>query len=179
MLSSNRQMLKDHSGKLLVWGLILTGLGLIAISAATMTTVVTVVFIGCLLMLGGIILIIDAFSFWWKIWSGFFLLSLSGLAYLIMGLMLVNSPILASISITLLLGIFYLGIGLLRSLYNVITRLPGWGWGMVGGILSLILGILILSSWPQSGLFIIGLFIGIDFLVTGIGYIMVSLAAKA
>jgi NADH-quinone oxidoreductase subunit N len=46
------------------------------------------------------------------------------------------------------------------------------------GIVDLILGFLILAQWPSSGLFILGLFVGIDLIFLGMNYIMGALVAR-
>ncbi len=160
-------------------GVLLLAIGVVAVSAVTLTTLLSVIFLGGLLLAGGVVMVVDAFFFWWGRWSGFFLAILSGLIYIILGSMLINNPLIASETITLLLGVFYLVAGLCRIAYISFTRIPNWGWGLLSGVLSLILGMLILSNWPQSGLFIIGLFVGIDLFFVGIAYIMTSLAARS
>jgi len=70
-------------------------------------------------------------------------------------------------------------VGFFRMAYVLSTRVPNWGWGFFSGLLALLLGVLILSSWPQSGLFVIGLFVGIDLFFVGLAYIMTSLAARS
>ena len=81
--------------------------------------------------------------------------------------------------ITLFLGIFYVLIGISRMMYSSLLRTPNWGWNFSSGILSLLLGVLIIAALPQSALFIIGLFVGIDLIFCGLTYLMVALAAKA
>jgi len=166
-------------GWFLVWGIALVILGGIAISSSYSATMFSMVFVGFLLLCSGIIIIIDSFSFWWHKWSGFFLHLFLGLLYLMAGIFLIESPQIASVSITLIIGIFYLIVGVSRLLYSISFRMPGWGWGFFNGLLALIIGILILTSWPVSGLFIIGLFIGIDLIFYGITYIMAALAARS
>lgn len=166
-------------GWFLLWGIALVILGIIAIGATMMTTLVTVLFIGFLLLIGGIVIIIDTFSFWWHNWSGFFLHLLIGIIYIAVAVMLINNPLIASVTLTLFLGIFYLIAGIFRIIYSMSIRSPRWGWSLFNAIISLLLGILILSSWPISGLYIIGLFVGIDLLFTGWAYIMASMAARS
>jgi uncharacterized membrane protein HdeD (DUF308 family) len=55
----------------------------------------------------------------------------------------------------------------------------GWGWLLASGILSLILGVLIWAQWPASGLWVIGLLVGIQLLFTGWSLVMLALAARA
>ncbi len=166
-------------GWFFIWGIALFILGLVAIGATTLTTLFSMIFLGSLLLIGGIVVIIDTFSFWWHKWSGFFLHSLIGILYCAMGVMFIKNPAVASISITLLLGIFYIIIGIFRTINSFSLKTPQWGWGFFNGLVSLLLGILILSSWPASGLFIIGLFVGIDLLFSGITYMMAALAARS
>ena len=172
-------LLPRSSLKFFIWGLVLVLLGIIAIGTSTMTTLISILFLGTLLLVGGIVLIVDAFSFWWSRWHGFFLVLLSGILYTALGIILIQNPMLASVTLTLMLGIFYLIIGVIRVIYSLFSKTPNWGWGLFSGLIAFILGVLILSNWPQSGLFIIGLFIGIDLLLAGWSYIMTSLASRS
>lgn len=169
---------KNH-GWFFIWGLLLLLLGVIAISATAFTTIISVLFLGFLILMGGIVIIIDAFTFWWHKWSGLFFHFILGILYVVTGILLINSPVLASISLTLFLGIFYLLLGAFRLIYSISIRTPRWGWNLFNAIISLLLGALILSSWPGSSLYIIGLFIGIDLIISGWTYIMASIAARA
>lgn len=166
-------------GFFLVWGILLVLLGAFAITATTVTTLISVVFLGFVILISGLVVIIDSFTFWWRKGSGFFFHIIIGLLYFIVGVMLVKSPLEGSISITLILGILYTVVGIFRLISSVSLRSPRWGWSFFNGIISLLLGILILSSWPASSLFIIGLFVGIDLLFTGWTYIMASIAARS
>jgi uncharacterized membrane protein HdeD (DUF308 family) len=174
-----RADLSNHWLKFFIWGMVLVILGIIAISATTMTTLISVIFLGSLLVVAGMVMVIDAFSFWWNKWSGFFFVLISGLIYLLFGMMLINNPIFATESLTLFIGIFYLVVGVFRAISVLFSRVPNWGWGFFSAVIAILLGVLILSSWPQSGLFIIGLFVGIDLFFAGLFYMMTSLAARS
>jgi uncharacterized membrane protein HdeD (DUF308 family) len=163
----------------LLWGIALTVLGLAAISAATFTTIATVIFLGILILLSGVVVIVDTFTFWWGQWRGFFLHLLMGVLYTAVGIMLVQTPVEGSMSLTLILGILYVLLGASRLSFSLSTRLPRWKWSCFNGVISLLLGILILANWPESSLFIIGLFVGIDLLFCGISYVMTALAARS
>lgn len=165
-------------GWFLLWGILLLILGLVAISAATITTLVSVVLIGSVILIAGIVIMVDAFSFWWHKWGGFFLHLFIGILYVVVGGWIITKPVLGSISLTLLLGFFYLLLGLFRVTYATSVQAPGWGWGVLNGLISLLIGVLILISWPASSLFILGLFIGIDLVFSGLVYIIGSLYAR-
>lgn len=178
---SNQNLLglSKNWGWILLWGIVLIVLGCVAISAATFTTIFSVIFLGVLIFIGGVVMLIDSFKSWWGRWGGFLLHLIISLLYLAVGAMLVQNPISGSISLTLLLGVFYLVIGVFRIIYSLSFLLPQWGLNLLSGIISLILGILILASWPASSLFIIGLFVGIDLLVSGFTYVIVALTVRS
>lgn len=165
--------------RFLFWGIVLLLLGIAAICASTVATLISVVILGFFIFFGGAIILIDTLTFWWGKWGGFLLHSLAAILYLIVGLILIMNPVEGSISLTLLLGAFYVVIGLYRIFYSSSSKAPRWGWSLVNGIISFILGILILASWPASSLFIIGLFVGIDLVFSGWTYIMAALAARS
>lgn len=165
-------------GFFLAWGVSLVILGILAITFASFTTLISVIFLGFLLLFSGILVIIDAIQFWRGKGSNFFLQLLAGILYAIVGLTFIFTPMLGSISLTLLLGILFVILGIFRIYYAISHRLPRSGWVLFSGIVTLLLGILILAKWPATGLFIIGLFVGIDLLFLGMNYIMAALVAR-
>ena len=174
----NIALVGSHWAWFLALGILLMVVGAIAISAAAFTTIVSVIFIGVLITIGGVVILLDSFKSWWGKWGGFLLHLLLGILYIAAGTMLINSPIMGSISITLLLGIFYIIVGTSRLVSSSSWKMARWGWGFFNGLITLLLGILILANWPASSLFIIGLFVGIDLFVAGWVYLMIALAAK-
>jgi uncharacterized membrane protein HdeD (DUF308 family) len=70
-------------------------------------------------------------------------------------------------------------VGLARSIMAFQMRGAGnWFWPLLGGVVSIILGAIIMANWPVSGLWIIGLFVSVELIVNGWSYIFVALAAK-
>lgn len=170
--------ISKYSTWLILWGVVLAILGALAISASVLTTLITIFVLGIIVTAAGVVMLIDSFGFWWGKWNGFVLHFLLSLLYIIAGLMLIEHPLLSSISITLILGIAYTVIGLIRCFNAAVYGSLRWGWTLFNGLITFILGILILESWPASSLFVIGLFVGIDLLFVGFAYIAIALAAK-
>ena len=54
----------------------------------------------------------------------------------------------------------------------------GWGWLLASGIVSVVLGWMIWAQWPASGLWVIGLLVGIQLLFTGWSLVMLALVAR-
>lgn len=171
------QDLKKNSGWYLFLGLLLIVLGTIAIFRTFFFTVVSVIFFGWLLLIGGVIEIIHAF---WKHrgWSGFFLELLAGILYTVVGFMIVANPGASAVALTLLIAMFLIFGGLFRIIASIAVRPPHWGWVTLHGVISLLLGVLIWQEWPLSGIWVIGLFVGIEMLFNGWALVMLSAAVK-
>jgi uncharacterized membrane protein HdeD (DUF308 family) len=161
----------------LALGIALIVLGTIAVGMSVLTTFVTVLAYGVLLIIAGIAQSIGAF--WSREWSGFFLSLLSGILYLVVGVMFVLHPGAAALALTLLLAAFLLVSGVFRIVAAFSLRLPHWGWPLVSGILNVLLGLLIWAQWPLSGLWVIGLFVGIELIFGGWTWVMIALALRS
>lgn len=162
----------------LVWGIALTLLGFFAVGASGFFTLMSIVLLGVLLLITGLIIIVDTFTFWWHRWTGFFLHLAIGVLYALVGGYLLRNPGEGALSITYFLGVFFIVIGLIRAINALFLRAPRWGWGLLNAAISLLLGAMILSSWPASSIYIIGLFVGIDLIFSGITYITAALACR-
>ena len=68
--------------------------------------------------------------------------------------------------------------GILRVVLSVIERFDGWGWMLLNGVISVVLGVAICKQWPLSGLWVIGLFVGIDLLMSGTSWVMLALSVR-
>lgn len=168
--------LQTYWGWVFFMGLLLLVIGVIAIAAPFVTTLASIVFFGWLLVIGGIAEI--GFAITHRNSDYFLMHSLVGLLTIVVGFLMVFNPTITAMTFTLLLAVFFLGVGIFRIFSSVAVRFTNWGWAFIGGILSVILGALILIHWPSSALWVIGLFIGIDLLFTGWSFIIASLVLK-
>lgn len=164
-----------HWGWFLGIGCILIVLGVLAMGASVFTTLLSMIFLGSLLLVGGIVQGINAIRT--RKGGGFLVNTLAALLYIVMGVLLLMNPAIAAISLTLLLAAFYTVSGLFKIIASISNRFAHWGWMLFSGVVSLALGILIWAEWPVSGLWVIGLFVGIDLII--MGWIWVTLAISA
>lgn len=169
--------LKRSWGWFLGLGLFLIILGTIALGSSVLMTLASVVLFGCLLIAGGSLAIAHAFLR--KRWGGFFLDLFIGILYDAGGFFLVAHPEEAAITLTLLIALFLLIGGLLRIFVALTVPLHHRGWLLLNGIVTLLMGILIWRQWPLSGLWVIGLFVGIDMIFYGWSLVMLGLTAKS
>jgi uncharacterized membrane protein HdeD (DUF308 family) len=61
---------------------------------------------------------------------------------------------------------------------SILHELPGSGWLMVDGIITLVLAVMIWSTWPSSAVWVVGTLIGISVLFSDITRLMLSIAAR-
>lgn len=168
--------IKDNWGWFLALGIFLILIGTLGVAAAVYTTFITIFFIGFLLAAGGIAQLIH--SFWAKNWRGFFYSLLVGIIYLVAGAILLYKPLPSAAALTLLIGWVFVVSGLFKIITSLVHRFEQWEWVVFSGVISLILGILVLSEWPAASLWIIGLFVGIDLIIYGWLCVLLSFAAK-
>jgi uncharacterized membrane protein HdeD (DUF308 family) len=103
---------------------------------------------------------------------------LTGILYVVVGFMIVANPGAAAITLTLLIALFLIFTGIFRIVVALMTRFPHWGWLALHGLVNLLLGIAIWRQWPLSGLWVIGLFVGIDMVFNGWSLVMLGLTAR-
>lgn len=146
-------------------------LGLLTIAVAGFTTYVSVVFLGLVLSIRGIVDVVHAVGsryergFWWRLFGG----TLS----LVIGVLLISRPVIGILTLTFLIAVFLITSGLYRTIAAPVEHGNQWGWLMFGGIVSLILGFIVLSGWPVSAIWFIGLIVGIEILIQG--FVLLSL----
>jgi uncharacterized membrane protein HdeD (DUF308 family) len=155
-------------GWMFALGVALVVLGLLATAAVFVTTLATVLFLGCLLMIGGGFEIANALhhrqeSFWMHL--------LTGILDVVVGAMLFAYPGAGAVALTMLLAMFFLVGGAFRFAAALTLKLPTRGWSMFSGIIDVCLGFLLLASWPVSAIWFIGFCVGVGLLVRGISWL--------
>jgi uncharacterized membrane protein HdeD (DUF308 family) len=175
ILEGELEALRAHRWWFLALGILLVVCGTVAIGWSCIATVtVTVAWLFGFLMLGsGIAEIINAF--WVGRWSGMVAHLILGALYTLVGFMIIDQPENAAVQLTLLIALFLIISGIFRVIYAISERFAGWTWVMLNGMVTFLLGLLIYKQWPSSSLWVIGLFVGIDLILNGWAWIMLSI----
>lgn len=107
-------------------------------------------------------------------------LALSGLLSLLIGLALVIMPIAGAVALATLIAVFLLVEGAIEIVFSFQVRFsPRWKWLLFSGILSLILGVLLLIGWPEQTLVLAGVLLAINFLFYGASILAVAYDNRA
>lgn len=166
MISTSHGALHRSTGWVIGFGVLLIVLGTLAVLAPLMAGVAIDVMIGALFVASGIAEIVFAFRA--TSWGAGLLSFASGGLSLVCGAVMLLMPLLGLSFLTLLLAGYFFADGIARSVLALQARpLPGWGWMLFNGLVTLVLAGLIVVEWPLSGAWAIGILAGINILLTG------------
>ena len=163
---------------LLTAGIISVVLGAIAIIVPPLASVTITYLVGILLLIGAVAFVAEAISrgsTGHRIWS-----ALLAVLYVFAGVWLIINPVSGTITLTWILAIFFLLIGVLRLIAGIASRGkgPNAGWTIVNGVLSIVIAVLVIGDLPSSAAWAIGLLVGIQLLFDGIALIATAMAGK-
>jgi uncharacterized membrane protein HdeD (DUF308 family) len=148
-----------------VLGILLTVLGLVCVVKAQTATTFSILALGWVLAIGGVLWLINAFRAF--SWHGFFLYLLNAIIRLVTGYLLLRHPDAGAAGLTLVLASLFIVGGLFRAAGASAIQFPRWGWTAFAGLVSVGLGVFLLSTWPAAGTYFIGMAIGIDLIFDG------------
>jgi uncharacterized membrane protein HdeD (DUF308 family) len=169
--------LRAKSGWIVALGVIYVIAGLLALGSVVFATVVTVFVVGIMMLIAGVAEVINALQI--KTWGKFLVWLLVGLLYIVAGFATFENPLLTAAFLTLLLGVALIASGIMRIFLGLNMRQgTPWIWVVFSGAITLLLGLVIIAHWPFSGLYILGLLLGIDLIFAGTSWIGVGLGLK-
>jgi len=166
----------QYWGWFLVFGIALLLLGVAAVARSITATVASMLFFGWLLLLASGIEIAQAILV--GQWAGFFHHLLAAILFGVAGFLLVTRPLISAETLTVFMAMFFLISGLYQLVASIALGLPGWGWQAADGVITVILGALVLAQWPVSGLWAIGLLLGVDLIFYGVSWIALALTLR-
>ncbi|MYZ11388.1 HdeD family acid-resistance protein [Streptomyces sp. SID2999] len=154
---------------LAVLGVILVIAGIVGLVYTAAATLTSMILFGWLLLIGGIVGLLHAVqargtSFFWL---GVIVAALNIAA----GIVVIRMPHAAADALTMFAALLFLAAGLFRLAGSLIVRGPQFGWTLLLGAFDLLLGILVLVSWPGSSQYVIGCFFSLALLFDGLGLI--------
>jgi uncharacterized membrane protein HdeD (DUF308 family) len=153
-------------------GIALILAGIVVLGDVVLATVVSALVLGVAIICVGFVEI--CFAVWAGGWRGFLWQTTLGILYIIVGCALVSMPLLGLKVLTAVLGAVLIISGLARAFTWLRNAHSGRWLILVSGLFGVLAGVMVLIGWPSSGLWAIGVFLGIDLIVHGLGWIVAS-----
>jgi len=170
--------LRLHWQLFLAEGIFFIILGLCAIMVPQLFTVAIVVFLGWILLFGGIVHVSRAFVF--QNMPGFGWWLFMGVLQVLVGLLFITKPVAGALTLTMLMTVFFALEGVAKISLAVMMRpLANWGFILFSGFTALIFALIIWFSWSESAHWLLGLFLGINMVFLGWSLVKISLHHKA
>lgn len=140
-------------------------------------TILAVVLAGWIFLAQGVIQVVHAFRI--RDWPGFMWSLGLGVLSLIVGFVLVADPLAGSVSLTFLVAVLFLMTGVAKTMFALALKpASGWVWVLVSGLVSVVLGVMILAGLPASATTILGLLLGIELVSNGVLFLFVALGLR-
>lgn len=162
--------LRAKWGWIVALGFVYVVAGFVALGSIVMATVASVFVVGVMMIVAGVAELFNAFQV--KSWGKFLIWGLLGVLYIVAGFVTFENPLFAAVLLTLILGASLVASGVVRIFlaFNMKREMP-WIWVALSGVITLLVGLVILAHWPVNSVYILGLFLGIDLIMAGAGWI--------
>jgi uncharacterized membrane protein HdeD (DUF308 family) len=170
------QQAHKYWGWFMAAGVALIVLGCLAVWSQGLATIASIVALGTVLLLTGVVQVVAAFMS--RGAGHVILLLLVGILDGIVGIMLMNHPDAGALTVTLLLAALFVFVGIYRFVAAMWLQFPQYGWVAFSALISILLGVLLWLQWPTSAAWFIGFAVGIAMIFDGIGWCSVSLKLK-
>jgi uncharacterized membrane protein HdeD (DUF308 family) len=173
-LAAGLDKIHDSWGWFVTVGVAFIALGVVCIVGDVTATKVSVLTLGWLLVVGAAVALVQSFRT--REWSGFFLYFATALLRGVAGYLLIRSPAIGEVVITILLASLFIVGGIFRAVGASTLRFPSWGWMAFSGAVSVLLGFMLIFLLPTASLWFIGFLIGVDFIIDGVSLIVLGMA---
>ena len=171
-------MVTKNRKRLMGYGILSVVFGFVGLYMSVAMTITSIFIIGIFMLVVGVVFAIESFAS--PAWKGKLLNLVLAIFYVGAGVVTMLNPLATAVWFTLYLALFLGMIGLLRIMmaFQIKSKTRGWSWVAFGGVLNLILGLLVYLQWPNSGLWVIGMFISLELIIHGVNAITLSSIAK-
>jgi len=182
-LSDMQRAVRDAFGAhwrlMMFQGVVMIILGVLAVAAPVIATIAIDIWVGWLFLFSGAIGLLALFSshhipaFLWSL--------ITAALSIALGILLIWKPVEGALSLTFVLTAFFLVEGVFQIATSLVYRdsLPGtWGWMLASGVSDLLLVAIIVLGWPATGVWVLGLLVGINLFMSGWAIVMMAFAGR-
>lgn len=159
-----------------ILGVLMIIFGVIILGNTVVATAVSILVIGWIAIISGVVSLVGAFVN--RAGSGLWLGLVSGVLLLILGILILRNPVAGAFGLTVVLGIVFFARGI-TTLITGFTLPTGKALFIVSGIVSLILGLIVLFNLFTMTLTLLGILLGVELIVHGLTVVVVGRPRRA
>lgn len=168
-----------HWRLMMFQGVVMIILGVLAVAAPVIATIAIDIYIGWLFLISGVVGLIALFSaddipaFLWSL--------ITAALSVALGVLLIWKPLEGALSLTFVLTAFFVVEGVFQIVTSLAYRnlLPGtWSWMLASGLSDLALVAVIVLGWPASGVWVLGVLVGFNLIMSGVAVVMAGFAGR-
>jgi uncharacterized membrane protein HdeD (DUF308 family) len=177
--SRMRAAVRAHWKAFLFEGIVLAILGVAAMIVPPLASLAITIFLGWMFLATGVAGLV--MTYWARAMPGFWWSLISAALAVVAGLILLGRPMQGVLTLTVVLGVYFLAEGVATIMYALDHRreLSGrWSWLLVAGLMDILIAFFIIAGLPGSAQWAIGLLVGINLLFGGATLIGMALAAR-
>jgi len=177
--SAMSQTVKTHWKAFLFEGILLVVLGVAALILPPLASLAIAIFLGWMFLISGIGGLIV--TYWARSTPGFWWSLISAALAVLAGALLLARPMQAVLTLTIVLGAYFLAEGIATIMYALEHRreLSGrWSWLLISGLVDIAISFMVITGLPSSAEWAIGVLVGINLLFGGSTLIGMALAAR-
>ncbi len=172
-----RRAIAPRWGWFVALGIVLIALGVIAWFEVVAVTLVSTIFIGAALLVGGIVELVHAFAT--KDWSHFLLNALIGVLWIVGGGLIMLEPVAGTLVLTIMIAAALVVGGIIRGVIAIQHReMQGWWLLLLGGIVSVVVGVMLYATLPWSGLWVLGTLVAVELVINGVAWLQFGLGLR-
>jgi len=174
-----KEAVKANWEAFLIEGIVLVILGMAAVAIPLLASIAVTIFLGWMFLISGCVGLYLTFTT--RGMPGFGWSLLSAALAIGAGLILLIQPVAGTLTLTIVIGAYFLAEGVTTIMYALAHRreLSGrWGWLLVSGLVDIVVAGLIIAGLPASAAWAIGLLVGINLVFGGTSLIGMALAAR-
>ena len=178
--SEMRAAVREHWKAFLFEGILLSIIGLAAMIVPPLASLAITIFLGWMFLIAGIGGLI--ITFWARQMPGFWWSLISAALAVLAGLILLARPVQGVLTLTIVVGAYFLAEGVATIMYALEHRreLSGrWSWLLVAGLMDILISFIIIAGLPGSAEWALGLLVGINLLFGGATLIGMAASARS
>ena len=177
--SAMSRAVKSHWKAFLFEGILLVVLGIAALILPPLASLAIAIFLGWMFLVSGIGGLIV--TYWARSTPGFWWSLISAALAVLAGMLLLARPMQAVLTLTIVLGAYFLAEGVTTIMYALEHRRElssRWSWLLISGLVDIAISIMVITGLPSSAEWAIGILVGINLLFGGATLIGMALAAR-